>query len=202
KWDSLGRLGEGWSVASVLTLMSGHPFHVNSNFLDDYDGSGEFFGRPDITGAPIYNRSDPTKFLDLSVFKVPCTLNPAGAGFAQDCQFIAGVNTMHFGNLGRNSLLGPDYRNLDFAVIKDTRITERFHLNLRVDIYNITNHPNFASPLLPSFIADAAPNFLDPATGVHLGFLPLTATSDIGLGNPILGGGGPRSVQFAVKVVF
>jgi hypothetical protein len=202
RWDSLGRMGEGWAISSVLTLMSGHPFHINYNFQDDYDGSGEFFGRPDVVGAIRYNRSDPTRFLDLSSFRVPCTLNPAGSGSAQDCVFAAGVNSMHFGNLRRNSLLGPDYRNWDFAIIKDTRISEQIRLNFRVDFYNFTNHPNFANPLLPSFIADAAFNGINPVTGNSIGFLPITATSDIGLGNPILGGGGPRSVQFAVKVIW
>jgi hypothetical protein len=202
KWETLGRFGEGWKTSGVLTLMSGHPFHVNYNFLDDYDGSGEFFGRPDVIGEPQYNRDDPTQFLNLSAFRVPCTLNPAGSGFAQDCQFTGGVNSMHFGTLSRNSLRGPDYRNFDFSISKDTTLTERFKLHFRADFFNLTNHPNFASPLLPSFLADAAPNFLDPATGVHLGFLPIVATSDTGLGNPILGGGGPRSVQFAVKLIF
>lgn len=201
-WEGLGRLGEGWQISGVLTLMSGHPFHVNYNFLDDYDGSGEFFGRPDITGPPRYNRSDPLRFLDLSVFRVPCTLDPAGSGWAQDCRFTGGVNSMHFGTLGRNSLLGPDYRNFDFSISKDTRLSERFRLHFRADFFNLTNHPNFASPLLPSFLADAAPNGIDPATGDSLGFLPIVATSDTGLGNPILGGGGPRSVQFALKLVF
>jgi hypothetical protein len=202
KWEAAKRFGEGWEIASVVTLMSGHPFHVNYNFLDDYDGSGEFFGRPDVVGTVRYNRSNPRQFLDLSAFKVPCTLNPVGAGFAQDCQFTGGVNSMHFGTLGRNALLGPDYKNMDFALIKDTRITERWHLNLRVDFYNLFNHPNFANPYMPAFFADAAPNFLDPATGIHSGFLPIVATSDIGLGNPFLGGGGPRSIQIAMKVIF
>jgi len=202
KWEAAKRFGEGWEIASVVTLMSGHPFHVNYNFLDDYDGSGEFFGRPDVVGKPRYNRSNPRQFLDLSAFKVPCTLNPAGAGFAQDCQFTGGVNSMHFGTLGRNALLGPDYKNMDFAIIKETKITERWKLNLRVDFYNLFNHPNFANPYMPAFFADAAPNFLNPATGVHTGFLPIVATSDIGLGNPFLGGGGPRSIQFAMKVIF
>ena len=202
KWEALGRMGEGWQVSGVLTLMTGHPFHVNYVFIDDYDGSGEFFARPDITGPPRYNRNNPLQFLDLSVFRVPCTLNSTGSGFAQDCTFTNGVNSMHFGNLGRNSLLGPDYRNFDFAVMKTTRLTERFKLLFRADFYNLTNHPNFASPLLPSFIADAAPNGINPATGVSQGFLPTVATSDTGLGNPILGGGGPRSVQFAVKLLF
>jgi hypothetical protein len=202
RWEAARRFGEGWEIASVVTLMSGHPFHINYNFLDDYDGSGEFFGRPDVVGPVRYNRSDPRQFLDLSAFKVPCTLNPAGFGFATDCMFTAGVNSMHFGTLGRNALLGPDYKNMDFSIIKDTRITERWRLNLRVDFYNLFNHPNFANPYMPAFFADAAPNFLNPATGIHSGFLPIVATSDIGLGNPILGGGGPRSIQFAVKVIF
>ena len=184
--------------------MSGHPFHVNYNFLDDYDGSGEFFGRPDVIGPVRYNRSDPFRFLDLSAFRVPCTLNPAGGGGAQDCIFNAttGTNSMHFGTLGRNALLGPDYRNFDLALIKVTSLSERFKLQVRIDFFNLTNHPNFANPLLPSFIADAAPGGLDSTTGISLGFLPITATSDVGLGNPILAGGGPRSVQIAVKLLF
>jgi hypothetical protein len=203
KWEALGRFGEGWQISSVVTLMSGHPFHINYNFIDDYDGSGEFFPRPDVVGSIQYNRSDPSRFLNLSSFAVPCALNPAGAGFAQDCMFSATTgNSMHFGSLGRNALLGPDYRNWDISITKVTKITERFKLHFRTDFYNFTNHPNFASPLLPAFFADAAPNGIDPATGRSLGFLGITATSDIGLGNPILGGGGPRSVQFAVRIVF
>jgi hypothetical protein len=202
KWEALGRFGEGWQLSSVITLMSGHPFHINYNFLDDYDGSGSFFGRPDVTGTVRYNRSDPSRFLDLSAFTVPCTLNPAGSGSAQDCVFTGGVNSMHFGSLGRNALLGPDYRNWDVAIAKTTRLTDRLGLNFRLDIFNLFNHPNFANPYMPAFFADAAPNGIDPATGRSLGYLRISATSDIGLGNPFLGGGGPRSLQFAVKFVF
>lgn len=198
RFNMLGKLGEGWQVSSVLTLMSGHPYHLNYNFLDDYDGSGEFFGRPDIVGPVRTNASNPLEFLDLSSFKVPCTFGPGSDGSAASCL----PGTRHFGNLGRNSLLGPDYRNFDLALAKDTSLSDRFKLNLRVDFFNLTNHPNFANPYLPAFIADAAPNGLDPVTGRHLGFLPIVATSDVGLGNPILGGGGPRSVQFAARVTF
>jgi hypothetical protein len=55
--------------------------------------------------------------------------------------------------------------------------------------------------LLPSFIADAAFNGLD-SEGRGKGFLPITVTPDVGLGNPFLGGGGPRNFQFAVKMLF
>ncbi len=206
KWEAAKRLGEGWEIASVVTLMSGHPFHINYNFVDDFDGSGEYFPRPDVVAPVVYDRSNPRQFLALNSFAVPCTFPqspaPAGTGSATDCLFTGGVNSMHFGTLGRNALLGPDYKNMDFSIIKDTRITERWRLNLRVDFYNVFNHPNFANPYMPAFFADAAPNGFDVRSGRGTGFLPIVATSDIGLGNPILGGGGPRSIQIAMKVVF
>ena len=37
---------------------------------------------------------------------------------------------------------------------------------------------------------------------MHSGFYSLTATGDVGIGNPFLGGGGPRGVQFAAKITF
>jgi hypothetical protein len=200
KWEALGRIGEGWSVSGVLTLMSGHPFNLNYAFEDDYDGSGEFFGRPDLIAPPIYNRSNPSQFLDLSSFAVPCTFDGGGTT-AQNCVFAGGVNSMHFGSLGRNALLGPDYRNFDFAITKMTSITERVKLQFRTDFYNLTNHPNFANPLLPAFFADAALNGIG-LDGRSLGFFPITATSDVGLGNPVLGGGGQRSIQFGLKLLF
>jgi len=205
-WGALGKFGEGWQLSGVLTFMSGHPFHLNYNFIGDYDGSGEFFGRPDIIAAARYNRSDPFQFLDLSSFRVPCTLDLAGDGTDAFCT----PGTRHFGSLGRNSLIGPDYRNFDIALIKNHVINDRLSLQFRLDTFNLTNHPNFANPYLPAFIADAAPNFdppcdaagVQPTSGVHCGFLGISATSDVGLGNPILAGGGPRSLQLTVKFIF
>lgn len=214
KIDRLKKLGEGWSFSGILTLMSGHPFNLNYDFEGDFDGSGEGFGRPDIVGPIHYNYGNPSQFLDLSAFTVPCTLNPnppagppAPPPLNSSSNCIPG--TRHFGNEGRNALLGPDYRNLDFAISKMTPITERIKLEFRADFYNVANHPNFASPLLPAFFADAGVNGI--STGVNpdvlplgrsQGFYPLTATSDVGLGNPVLGGGGQRSIQFAVKLMF
>jgi len=63
------------------------------------------------------------------------------------------------------------------------------------------NHPNFASPYLPTFIADAAPNGFT-STGQSAGSLRLTATGDVGIGYPFLGSGGPRGLQIAAKITF
>jgi Carboxypeptidase regulatory-like domain len=197
KWERVGKLGEGWQMSGILTVMSGHPFSLNYAFEDDFSGSGEFFDRPDVVAPIHYNYSNPSQFLDLTSFATPCTMQAPFDGFADSC--VPG--TRHFGDEGRNSLLGPNYRNFDFAISKMTSINDRLKVQFRADFYNLTNHPNFASPLLPAFFADAAPNGIGP-DGRSLGIYPITATSDVGLGNPILGGGGPRSIQFGLKLLF
>jgi hypothetical protein len=53
---------------------------------------------------------------------------------------------------------------------------------------------------LPNFIGDIGSP--DLATGRHSGYYSLTATGDVGIGNPFLGGGGPRGVQFAAILKF
>ncbi|HXM99722.1 MAG TPA: carboxypeptidase regulatory-like domain-containing protein [Candidatus Dormibacteraeota bacterium] len=206
------RLKNGWGFDGIVTAQSGQPFHLIYTF-DDYDGSGTFFPKPDIVGPIKYNYHDPTHFLDLSSFAVPCTLDGVDI-FAGNCVFKGGVNSMHFGNEGRNSLVGPNFRQFDFTIHKNTSLTEHVKLELRLEAYNLFNHPNFASPLYPGFLAAADVNGIakgtDPAssvchnvaTGHSCGFYPLTVTGDVGIGYPFLGGGGPRSLQIAAKFVF
>ena len=194
------RFTDGWGVNGIVTVQSGQPFQVNYNFqtADDFDGSGQGFGRPDVVAPITYNQHDPLNFLSLTSFAVPCT--PVAAGFGgTDASCIPG--TRHFGNEGRNSLIGPHFRQFDFSVFKNTNITERLKLELRLEAYNLFNHPNFANPYLPNFIADAAGNgFL--STGQSAGPLRLTTTGDVGIGYPFLGSGGPRTLQVAAKFSF
>jgi len=207
-------LRNGWGVNGIVTVQSGQPFQLNYDFEDDYNGSGEGFARPDVVGPISYHQNDPNNFLQLSSFAVPCTL--AGGTGAGSCQLInpangaictaSGIgpnciNSMHFGSEGRNSLLGPHFRQFDFSLFKKTQITERMGMELRFEAYNLFNHPNFASPYLPAFIADAAPYGINP-NGTSAGALHLTATGDVGIGYPFLGNGGPRSLQLAAKFTF
>ncbi|MCU1270856.1 MAG: hypothetical protein JWN74_2150 [Acidobacteriaceae bacterium] len=193
------RLRNGWGFASTVTLQTGQPFQMNYNFESDFSGAGEGIDRPDVVGPIVYHKNDPRNFIDLSSFAVPCTVTVA-TGSASDC--VPG--TRHFGNERRNSLIGPSYKNWDLAIYKDTVITERLKMQLRAEFFNIVNHPNFANPFLPLFIADPAQNgfALNGSREVGTSGYALGATGDVGIGNPFLGGGGPRGIQLAAKFTF
>jgi hypothetical protein len=201
------RLKNGWGMNSTVTLQSGQPFQLNYNFEDDYSGSGTGFDRPDVVGPITYHGSNPSNYLDMNSFAIPCTLTAiavetGGSGTAQDC--VPG--TRHFGDEGRDSLHGPTYKQWDLAIYKTTMITERFSMQLRADFFNVLNHPNFANPFLPAFIADAGAGGFHIANGREVagasGGYPIVATGDVGIGNPFLGGGGPRGIQLGAKFTF
>ena len=212
--SSLKMIRNGWGLSGTVTIQDGQPFHLNYNFEDDYNGTGEFFARPDVVAPLVYHQSDPNNYLQLTSFAVPCTFDGLGTA-ATDCALInpstgatcstlsvpTCINSMHFGNEGRNSLIGPNFRQFDFSIFKRTQLTERLNMELRFEGYNILNHPNFANPYLPNFIADAAQQGIN-TNGTSAGALHLTATGDVGIGYPFLGSGGPRSLQLAAKFTF
>jgi len=193
---SLSKLTDGWGLDGILNLQDGQPFQFNYNFEGDYSGSGEGFDRPDVVG-PIRYGSAPFNFIDLTSFQVPCTFGNSTANSASG-DSNCGAGTRHFGDLGRNSLRGPSFKEFNFSVFKNTAITERVNLQIRAEFFNLFNHPNFSNPELPNFITDSGVD----SSGRGAGSLGLTATGDVGIGNPFLGGGGPRGVQFAAKITF
>jgi hypothetical protein len=206
-------LTSGWSVNGLLRLSSGQPYNLNS--FSNYNNSNEFFERPDVIGNPFTGTGGPDKLLNLSALAAPCDWDPtAGA-----C--VAG--TQHFGNLGRNAFVGPNFKNFDFALAKDTKIHDKVNVQARVDVFNLFNHPNFSNPTLPNFLVNlenngsVAPVSGDPkcavtpaniaanfkgCRAVGPGFLPTTATPDVAIGYPFLGGGGSRDIQLAIKFSF
>ncbi|HEY2861422.1 MAG TPA: TonB-dependent receptor [Terracidiphilus sp.] len=200
-----GLLANGWGIDSTLSLQSGQPFQLNYNFEDDFSGSGEGVDRPDTVGRAVYHERQPENFIELDSFAIPCSITSdaliAGpGGSASDC--VPG--TRHFGNLGRNSLRGPQFKQWDLAFHKDTALTERLNMQLRVEVFNVPNHANFANPFLPAFIADAGIGDFQFKNGreVGAGGYPIVATGDVGIGNPFLGGGAPRGIQLALKFTY
>jgi hypothetical protein len=189
---SMHLLTGGWGVSGVVSLATGMPFSV----LDygDFNNTGEFYERPDLVGNPFAGTSSPANFLNLSAFAAPCSVPDT---VDEVCNGVA-----HFGSSPRNGFYGPHYRNFDFSLTKDTKLGERFNMELRADFFNLFNHPNFANPLLPSFNVLWDNNGVDPTTARGIGFFPLTVTPDVAAQNPFLGGGGPRDIQVSVRFSF
>jgi len=89
-------------------------------------------------------------FVDLSKFisggncvnnqnvGVPCLL---ANGTANPNAIAAAI-----GNVGRNVFRGPHQQNWDLSVSKTTKITERFAVEFRADVFDVWNHPSFQSP--------------------------------------------------------
>jgi len=117
----------GWAFNAIALLQSGMPVTVtqgtNSNSF-----AGFVIQRPNIVGnvnLPPDQRT-PGRFFNTSAF-------------ATAPQFT-------LGNASRNPVRGPAYRNLDIALTKHTRLTERTDMEFRGEIFDLTNTPAFGQP--------------------------------------------------------
>jgi hypothetical protein len=96
-------------------------------------------------------------------------------GFNVQPNFFAAPCLACVGNLGRNTFVGPGYWATDLSVIKNFKLTEALQLQFRAEAFNVLNHTNF-------HIGHNAIN--DPAFGQAGGT------------------GDPRTLQFALKLIF
>ena len=120
-------LTSGWSLDGSLVWNTGQP--VNVSWIDGYNfnfnGSGEYYGRPDLVGNPYAGTSAPYQFLNLSAFAVPCNGGSYDPNSGTGCD-----NGGHFGSLGRNAIQGPSYTNLDVSLTQDVQDqAKRWHCN-------------------------------------------------------------------------
>ena len=155
------RLAEGWQVSSLVQARGGLPFTValNAPFL----GIDQI--RPNLVSGQSVRPSDfsvPDHQLNSAAFQAP------GAG--------------KFGDVGRNTVRGPGFTQVDFAVTKTTRIRENLSFQFRGELFNLFNHPNFSNP--SGVLSD-----------INFG----KSTSTIG---NLVGTGTSRQVQLVAKFVF
>jgi hypothetical protein len=73
--------------------------------------------------------------------------------------FVFPSNPHRLGNAGRNILTGPGLTDLDLALFKNFQFLEHLRLQVRGEVFNILNHPNFAPPVqnLSLFGANGSP---------------------------------------------
>jgi len=110
------------------------------------------------------------------------------------------------GTLGRNALRGPGAWQFDLGVHRRFNLTERTNLEFRYESFNVLNHPNFNIPNFRSFSLNSttgaitiSPNFGRSTTTLGRG---LGGGSNTGGFNPLFQSGGPRSMQFALRLQF
>lgn len=179
-----------WSVDNVVEAWSAPP--VNIYYSDFSFLSGAYTEvRPDfVPGVPMY--------LYGAEYPGGKAFNP---GAFTSPPVDANGNPLRQGTLGRNALQGFGAAQWDFAVHRDFPIRDSLKLQFRAELFNVLNHPNFAPP-----IGDLqSPQAINPQFGLS------TQTLGQYLGNTNIGGGGfsslyqvggPRSIQFALKLIF
>jgi len=125
KVDSWGRMGSGWQIGSVVTLLDGRPFTPN---IGSRDRSGQVIGNvhADCNAAAQYNPRDPDNYIGN-----PGAFTEPSAG--------------RLGTCGRNALRGPGLAQWDMSVVKTTSVTERVKLEFRWEVFNIFNRANFGT---------------------------------------------------------
>ena len=124
-------LAGGWELSGIITMQTGTPYTVYSP--TDYSNTGSVSPRPDR----ICNGKGPETVGEW--FNTKC--------FTLDLLSLAlGNETPRFGNSGRNILFGPNLRTWDIALMKRTKISERFALQFRAQFFNLFNRANFGLP--------------------------------------------------------
>jgi outer membrane receptor protein involved in Fe transport len=175
RWKALTK---GWQLNSLMTFHGGLPFSVYSSSDTSGTDDGNQRANP-VPGVDPYagfrkgainaNWLNPAAFVDA----------PAGT----------------WGTSRRNAYYGPGYGDVDFSVFKNTPIGERVTTQFRVEMFNLFNRTNFASPI-SNGSGGVNPNYtFDNA-------LQLSTTIGSFNGAPGIGAGEPFNTQLALKIIF
>lgn len=124
----------GWQFDTVVTLQTGTPFDLTTNKGTDPSGniiSSTFTNRLDVTSSITYPKTLHKWFSTGSFTPPPVT--------------AAGI-PIRPGTLNRNVIHGPGYRGADAAVFKSFALPEKAKFELRFQVYNIANTPQFTNP--------------------------------------------------------
>jgi hypothetical protein len=151
------RLTDGWRMTGITTFQSGFPISLydSSDNSDTCNASFTFYGCPDRPNAVA-----PPMILNPRTGTAATPPNVVSNVYFSPASFPAQSPGV-LGNSGRNFFHGPGINNFDFALFKDTRVTESKMLELRFEFFNLFNHTQF-NPVeqVNGVIADAnAPNF-------------------------------------------
>jgi hypothetical protein len=162
------QLLKGWQVNGIVNVTSGVPVSIeNTAALNrSRDLSTGSASRPNLVAGRSNNPvlGGPDKYYDVSAFQM------------QDAGF--------YGNLGRDTLIGPGFGTVDFAVVKKFfTMKENLNIQFRAECFNLLNRANFD---IPDRIAFNNANGVSNATA---GRIVRTTSSS-------------RQLQFGLKITF
>jgi hypothetical protein len=142
-----GKILDGWNLIGIGQMRSGNPLTVflqaNRSQSKWQPSASPLVGpdRPSLAAGYTYKSAvlgDPNQYFDPKAF----VLQPSGT----------------LGNTGRNTFIGPNLRTFDLALVKNTRLSERFNMQFRVESFNLFNRANFGNPGLLVFGGSAFAN--------------------------------------------
>jgi hypothetical protein len=147
-----GALG-GWEISPIITWQSGAPFSVNGGNSNIYTEIIPGYNN----GLPVAEPNKGSGCLEDCggdradrVPGVPLNVRKGGrANWTKQYYNPAAFTTRHdgtFGDSARNMIQGPPGFNMDAALMKNWTFQERYHVQLRFEFFNATNHPIMASP--------------------------------------------------------
>jgi hypothetical protein len=167
------QLFEGWQLTGIATVHTGIPYTLNDGF--DQAGTGNPFANDRPNLKPGFNAGS------ITTGKLTQWFNPAAFSLPP---------VGEFGNVGRDTLTGPFFWNIDFSVIKNTKFSERYTLQFRAEFFNVLNHADWGQPnaaiFTQGFAANGSPVYsVSPAAG------QITTLAN-----------NMRQIQFALKLLF
>ncbi len=138
-------LSSGWQTLGIFSAQTGFPFTITEPYgtlqygYDSLNGAGV---RPNQVKAPTVSARGVPQFLSSDV------IQNSGNYFSSETTLAANGNTVQItpGTLGRNTLVGPNWWNADFSLIKNTQLTEWLRMEFRSEFFNIFNHATFNTP--------------------------------------------------------
>jgi hypothetical protein len=167
------RFVEGFQLSTIAVYQTGNP--VNLTNTSTFTGVSGVI-RPNLVGPNVIKKIQ-TGITNVTY--IQSTVCPS-TGITPTCSYQNTSNSL--GNMSRNMVFGPGFADIDLSAAKNTKIAESLNFNLRVDAFDILNHPNFGQPT-------------GNTTSSSFGQISSTrfATSD---------GGSSRQLQLSAKFVF
>jgi outer membrane receptor protein involved in Fe transport len=128
-----------WTLSSKFFVRTGMPESITDTVLTN-----------EFEGTLNAGTTNGNALLATAVTNVPAHCGNAAANGAVPClsqsMFLPFGTEPGFGNIGRNTLFGPGYFNIDTSLYKNIAITERLRLTIGASAYNLINHPHFQDP--------------------------------------------------------